>query len=139
MRRKSHESKDQETSGSGSTNASANGLRVLTVEQIWSFFSDICEGLAHLHQLHIIHRDLKHMNLLLHWKDPGNKETSGEIPRLMLTDFGECEILSHIEKRDRTGATGTMEFMAPELIEVDITGRYLDSYSTKSDMWSLGM
>ncbi|KAJ1755473.1 putative serine/threonine-protein kinase iks1, partial [Coemansia sp. RSA 1824] len=139
LRRKSHESKDQETSGAGCTNASANGLRVLTVEQIWSFFSDICEGLAHLHQLHIIHRDLKHMNLLLHWKDPGNKETSGEIPRLMLTDFGECEILSHIEKRDRTGATGTMEFMAPELIEVDITGRYLDSYSTKSDMWSLGM
>ncbi|KAJ1856513.1 putative serine/threonine-protein kinase iks1 [Coemansia sp. RSA 1853] len=141
MRRKSHESKDQDQgpSDSSSMNASANGLRALTVEQIWSFFSDICEGLAHLHQLHIIHRDLKHMNLLLHWKDPGNKETSGEIPRLLLTDFGECEILSHIEKRDRTGATGTMEFMAPELIEVDITGRYLDSYSTKSDMWSLGM
>ncbi|KAJ1845857.1 putative serine/threonine-protein kinase iks1 [Coemansia sp. RSA 2708] len=116
-----------------------SGLRVLTVEQIWSFFADICSGLAHLHQLQIIHRDLKHMNLLLHWKDPDNKDTDGEMPRIMLTDFGECEILSHIEKRDRTGATGTMEFMAPELLEVDSAGRYLDSYSTKSDMWSLGM
>ncbi|KAJ2355998.1 putative serine/threonine-protein kinase iks1, partial [Coemansia sp. RSA 2618] len=136
MRRQSQASKTQSAPGAG---VSASSLRVLTVEQIWSFFSDICGGLAHLHQLQIIHRDLKHMNLLLHWKDPDNKESSGEIPRLMLTDFGECEILSHIEKRDRTGATGTMEFMAPELIEVDSTGRYLDSYSTKSDMWSLGM
>ncbi|KAJ2693656.1 putative serine/threonine-protein kinase iks1 [Coemansia sp. RSA 1285] len=89
--------------------------------------------------LQIIHRDLKHMNLLLHWNDPINKETSGETPRIMLTDFGECEILSQLEKRNRTGATGTMEFMAPELIEVDSTGRYLDSYSTKADMWSLGI
>ncbi|KAJ2759245.1 putative serine/threonine-protein kinase iks1, partial [Coemansia sp. BCRC 34490] len=115
------------------------GPRVLSVEEIWSFFSDICNGLAHLHQLQIIHRDLKHMNLLLHWNDPINKETSGETPRIMLTDFGECEILSQLEKRNRTGATGTMEFMAPELIEVDSTGRYLDSYSTKADMWSLGI
>ncbi|KAJ1890025.1 putative serine/threonine-protein kinase iks1, partial [Coemansia sp. IMI 209127] len=118
---------------------SDGGPRVLSIDQIWSFFSDICNGLAHLHQLQIIHRDLKHMNLLLHWKDPANKETSGETPRLMLTDFGECEILSHLEKRNRTGATGTLEFMAPELIEVDSMGRYLDSYSTKADMWSLGI
>ncbi|KAJ1932934.1 putative serine/threonine-protein kinase iks1, partial [Linderina macrospora] len=116
-----------------------SGLRMLSIEQIWSFFADICNGLAHLHQLRIIHRDLKHMNLLLHWSDPANKDASGGMPRIMLTDFGECEVLSHIEKRNRTGATGTLEFMAPELLEVDATGRYLDSYSTKSDMWSLGM
>ncbi|KAJ1854908.1 putative serine/threonine-protein kinase iks1 [Coemansia sp. RSA 2703] len=121
------------------TTDSEGGRRVLSVEQIWSMFADICNGLAHLHQLQIIHRDLKHMNLLLQWKDPDNRETSGEIPRIMLTDFGECEVLSHLEKRDRTGATGTLEFMAPELLKVDSTGRFLDSYSTKSDMWSLGM
>ncbi|KAJ2672353.1 putative serine/threonine-protein kinase iks1 [Coemansia sp. RSA 1085] len=121
------------------SNKATAGKRILSIEQIWSFFSDICNGLAHLHQLQIIHRDLKHMNLLLHWKDSENKDANGEMPRLMLTDFGECEVLSHIEKRDRTGATGTMEFMAPELLEVDDAGRYLDSYSTKSDMWSLGM
>ncbi|KAI7834746.1 kinase-like domain-containing protein [Kickxella alabastrina] len=119
--------------------ASQTNQRMLTINQIRSLFADICNGLAHLHQLKIIHRDLKHMNLLLQWKDPDNKETSGEIPRIMLTDFGECEDLSHLEKRDRTGATGTLEFMAPELLMVDSTGRFLDSYSTKSDMWSLGM
>ncbi|KAJ1829720.1 putative serine/threonine-protein kinase iks1 [Coemansia sp. RSA 2599] len=118
---------------------SDGGPRMLTAEQIWSFFADICSGLAHLHQLQIIHRDLKHMNLLLQWKDLANRETGEEMPRVMLTDFGECEVLSHLEKRDRTGATGTLEFMAPELLKVDAAGRFLDSYSTKSDMWSLGM
>ncbi|KAJ2757848.1 putative serine/threonine-protein kinase iks1, partial [Coemansia nantahalensis] len=123
----------------GGQDTAAGGPRVLSVDQIWSFFADICGGLAHLHQLQIIHRDLKHMNLLLQWKDPSHKDAADGMPRIMLTDFGECEILSHLEKRDRTGATGTMEFMAPELLAVDATGRYLDSYSTKSDMWSLGM
>ncbi|KAJ2083254.1 putative serine/threonine-protein kinase iks1 [Coemansia sp. RSA 988] len=140
MRRQSSGLGDASVASNGnSLDAQADGRRILSIEQIWSFFSDICNGLAHLHQLQIIHRDLKHMNLLLHWNDPEAKDSSGEIPRIMLTDFGECEILQHLEKRDRTGATGTMEFMAPELIMVDDSGRYLDSYSTKSDMWSLGM
>ncbi|KAJ2766365.1 putative serine/threonine-protein kinase iks1, partial [Coemansia linderi] len=142
MRRLSHLGKGIAMSGANGVDAgSVSGAerRVLNIGQIWSFFSDICSGLAHLHQLQIIHRDLKHMNLLLHWKDLAHRDTSGEVPRILLTDFGECEILSHLEKRDRTGATGTLEFMPPELIEVDDAGRFLDSYSTKSDMWSLGM
>ncbi|KAJ2116073.1 putative serine/threonine-protein kinase iks1 [Coemansia sp. RSA 922] len=141
MRRQSHHGKGIAAPGNNGVDSGTTGAgrRILNVDQIWSFFSDICHGLAHLHQLQIIHRDLKHMNLLLHWKDLAHKDTSGEVPRILLTDFGECEILSHLEKRDRTGATGTLEFMPPELIEVDDAGRFLDSYSTKSDMWSLGM
>jgi len=34
----------------------------------------------------------------------------------LISDFGECEILSHIEKRQRTGATGTLEFMAVSIM-----------------------
>ena len=34
----------------------------------------------------------------------------------MISDFGECEILDQLSERDRTGATGTLEFMAPELL-----------------------
>jgi serine/threonine protein kinase len=41
--------------------------------------------------------------------------------------------------RTRTGATGTLEFMAPELIAVDDHGRYLPNFSPKADMWSLGL
>jgi len=111
-------------------------VRYLTTEAIWKIFLDICYGLNHLHELGIIHRDLKPPNLLLQYKDPNNQE---EIPKVLISDFGECEILSHIEKRQRTGATGTLEFMAPELLISDETGHYYDDYSSNSDLWSLGV
>lgn len=43
--------------------------RLLTMPEIWSFFVDIVEGLAHLHRQSIVHRDLKPPNLLLKWDD----------------------------------------------------------------------
>ncbi|KAF9412154.1 hypothetical protein BGZ94_001125 [Podila epigama] len=111
----------------------------LSITEIWSFFFDICEGLAHLHRLGIIHRDLKPPNLLLSYSDSRVKGSKGERPRILITDFGECEILDQGVKRDRTGATGTLEFLAPELLAVDANGRYTDEFSFKGDMWSLGM
>ncbi|ORY86602.1 kinase-like protein [Neocallimastix californiae] len=110
-------------------------VRYLTTEAIWKIFLDICYGLNHLHELGIIHRDLKPPNLLLQYKDPNNQE---EIPKVLISDFGECEILSHLEKRQRTGATGTLEFMA-ELLISDEAGHYYDDYSSNSDLWSLGV
>ncbi|KAG0292902.1 hypothetical protein BGZ98_002424 [Dissophora globulifera] len=113
--------------------------RHLSITEIWSFFFDICEGLAHLHRLGIIHRDLKPPNLLLSYSNSQIKGSTGERPRILITDFGECEILEQTAKRDRTGATGTLEFLAPELLAVDADGRYTDDFSFKGDMWSLGM
>ncbi|KAF9388332.1 hypothetical protein CPC16_006561 [Podila verticillata] len=123
----------------GSADASATSRHYLSVTEIWSFFFDICEGLAHLHRLGIIHRDLKPPNLLLSYSDSRIKGSKGERPRILITDFGECEILDQGIKRDRTGATGTLEFLAPELLAVDADGRYTDEFSFKGDMWSLGM
>ncbi|PVU90807.1 hypothetical protein BB560_006176 [Smittium megazygosporum] len=115
----------------------------LSLEHIWIFLRDICSGLNHLHKNGIIHRDLKPQNLLLFYDNfPSFKSTSSsssKIPRLLLADFGECETLFEEKYRTRTGATGTLEFMAPELLRVDGNGKYLDDYSTKADMWSLGM
>ncbi|CAG8441908.1 14708_t:CDS:10 [Funneliformis mosseae] len=108
--------------------------RSLNLQEIWLFFIDICEGLAHLHRHGIVHRDLKPPNLLLHYD-----EERTAIPRVLISDFGECEILDQLSERDRTGATGTLEFMAPELLSVDEGGNFYKDYSPKSDMWSLGM
>ncbi|KAI1318513.1 putative serine/threonine-protein kinase iks1 [Mortierella claussenii] len=119
--------------------ANLHPLRHLSITEIWSFFFDICEGLAHLHRLGIIHRDLKPPNLLLSYSNSQVKGIKGERPRILITDFGECEILDQAAKRDRTGATGTLEFLAPELLAVDANGRYTDEFSFKGDMWSLGM
>ena len=62
-------------------------------------------------------------------------------PILMISDFGECELLDQmIPDRQRSGATGTLEFMAPELLEEDAsTGKPKNIFDTRSDIWSVGM
>ncbi|GAA5795471.1 hypothetical protein HPULCUR_000829 [Helicostylum pulchrum] len=114
--------------------------RLLTMTEIWSLFLDIVQGLAHLHQQNIVHRDLKPPNLLLQYDDRNRNGHRG-IPRVLISDFGECEDLDETDQDDenRTGATGTLEFMAPEHVRLDPRGRNTVDYSPKADMWSLGM
>jgi serine/threonine protein kinase len=104
----------------------------LSTAQIWSLFMDIVNGLNYLHKHGIIHRDLKPSNLLLQFSE------SEGLPRLLISDFGECEILNELAPRLRTGATGTLEYMAPELL-MQSEGKYLDTFDPKADLWSLGV
>ncbi|OAD75399.1 hypothetical protein PHYBLDRAFT_180781 [Phycomyces blakesleeanus NRRL 1555(-)] len=123
--------------------------RLLSMAEVWSLFLDIVEGLAHLHQQNIVHRDLKPPNLLLKWDERSrnrgqtdfwrNKVGQHGIPRVLISDFGECEDLDEDPDNDRTGATGTLEFMAPEHVALDPQGKNRVEYSSKADMWSLGM
>ena len=71
----------------------------------------------------------------------------------MISDFGESTIINHIS--ERTGTTGTLEFMvaflinichiashiyqAPELLKQDVRGHFVAQHSVKGDIWSLGM
>ena len=55
----------------------------------------------------------------------------------MISDFGECQLIDALDIR--TGATGTLEFLAPEMLMKDCDGRWLPSSSTKGDIWSLGV
>lgn len=83
--------------------------RRLAFEQIISFFSDIASGLNHLHSNGFIHRDLKPSNCLLN--DTG---IPGQELRVLVSDFGEVQMES--EKRNSTGATGTISYCAPEVL-----------------------
>ena len=80
------------------------------------WFEQICLGLAHLHRCGILHRDLKPSNILL------KSGTDGKI-QMIITDFGECTSeFGNLNSSDhnRTGATGTIEFVAPELLKRNI-------------------
>ena len=65
--------------------------------------------------------------------------TDSELPHILLSDFGECELISDEHQRERTGSTGTLEFMPPELLKKDTQGHYVQDHSLKADIWSLGV
>ncbi|GME70777.1 unnamed protein product [[Candida] boidinii] len=95
--------------------------RFLNNFEIYKIFKDIVKGVLFLHKSRILHRDLKPSNCLL--KQKFNDEIKIEpvnsiydlykLPNIVVSDFGEGAMEGM--KRNSTGATGTIEFCAPEL------------------------
>ena len=85
---------------------------------IWKVFIQLVKGLKSLHDLNILHRDIKSSNIFL-FSDGTAK----------LGDLNVCKILS----KNKLGTTqaGTPSFAAPEV--------WMEKpYGLKSDIWSLG-
>lgn len=103
--------------------------RKMQFEEIFSFFRDITSGLNHLHSHGFIHRDLKPSNCLLH-------QTGTKI-RVLVSDFGEVQMENMA--RQSSGATGTLAYSAPEVLRKETPAGAFENFTTKSDVFSLGM
>ncbi len=95
----------------------------LSLEFIYRIALRVTYGLSHLHQVGIIHRDLKSLNILLGLNfDP------------KISDFGQSKIKSQSASTYTTGRVhGTLGWVAPEQFDEK------QKITEKSDIYSLGM
>lgn len=86
---------------------------------------DVSAGLAYLHLLRIVHRDLKSLNILLH--------KINNVWHAKITDFGMAKVKIETQSKTTTiGPQGTWAWMPPELIKNS-------PYTVQSDIFSLAI
>lgn len=86
---------------------------------------DLARGLSYLHSRKIVHRDVKTENMLL----DGHRN-------LKIADFGVARVEAQ-NPRDMTGETGTLGYMAPEVLEGKPYNRTCDVYSFGICLWEI--
>ncbi|CAG9310858.1 unnamed protein product [Blepharisma stoltei] len=86
-------------------------------KEIWKIIIGLVKGISYLHSQHIIHRDIKCLNILL---------TKDRKPKL--GDLGSSKLVSSTMNYNRVG---TPHYLSPEMV------RCLP-YDYKTDIWALG-
>nr|DAD47916.1 TPA_asm: hypothetical protein HUJ06_017853 [Nelumbo nucifera] len=86
---------------------------------------DLSRGLSYLHSKKIVHRDVKTENMLL-----------DSHRNLKIADFGVARVEAQ-NPRDMTGETGTLGYMAPEVLDGKPYNRKCDVYSFGICLWEI--
>ncbi|KAL2608694.1 hypothetical protein R1flu_027267 [Riccia fluitans] len=86
---------------------------------------DLSRGLEYLHSMKIVHRDVKSENMLLDTKR-----------NVKIADFGVARVEAQ-NPYDMTGETGTLGYMAPEVLDGKPYNRKCDVYSFGVCLWEI--
>ncbi|EAY91142.1 hypothetical protein OsI_12749 [Oryza sativa Indica Group] len=102
-----------------------NSRRKLAYKVVVQLALDLARGLSYLHSRKIVHRDVKTENMLLDTQR-----------NLKIADFGVARVEAQNPK-DMTGATGTLGYMAPEVLDGKPYNRKCDVYSFGICLWEI--
>ncbi|KDP31115.1 hypothetical protein JCGZ_11491 [Jatropha curcas] len=102
-----------------------NRRRKLAFKVVVELALDLARGLSYLHSQKIVHRDVKTENMLL------NKNRTVKI-----ADFGVARVEAS-NPNDMTGETGTLGYMAPEVLNGNPYNRKCDVYSFGICLWEI--
>lgn len=103
-----------------------NWKKKLTYSNVIQLSLDLSRGLSYLHSKKIVHRDVKTENMLL--EHPSRT--------LKIADFGVARVEAQNPK-DMTGETGTLGYMAPEVLDGKPYNRKCDVYSFGICLWEI--
>jgi serine/threonine protein kinase len=102
----------------GTLHERLTGGRALDPATAGNYLRQVAAALDYAHRRGIVHRDIKPQNMLLRAEDD----------RLLLADFGIAKVLGDTGAQTRTGAVGTIAYMAPEQFRGEISPA-LDIYA----------
>lgn len=102
-----------------------NKRKKLAFKVVIQIAVDLARGLSYLHSKKIVHRDVKTENMLL----DANRT-------LKIADFGVARVEAQ-NPRDMTGETGTLGYMAPEVLDGKPYNRKCDVYSFGICLWEI--
>ncbi|KAI0501218.1 hypothetical protein KFK09_016161 [Dendrobium nobile] len=102
-----------------------NSRKKLAYKIVIQLALDLSRGLSYLHSQKIVHRDVKSENMLLDSQR-----------NLKIADFGVARVEAQNPK-DMTGETGTLGYMAPEVLDGKPYNRKCDVYSFSICLWEI--
>ncbi|XP_012092189.1 serine/threonine-protein kinase STY13 isoform X1 [Jatropha curcas] len=102
-----------------------NRRKKLAFKVVIQLALDLSRGLSYLHSKKIVHRDVKTENMLL-----------DAHRTLKIADFGVARVEAQ-NPRDMTGETGTLGYMAPEVLDGKPYNRKCDVYSFGICLWEI--
>ncbi|XP_004501940.1 serine/threonine-protein kinase 52-like [Cicer arietinum] len=102
-----------------------NRRRKLAFKVVIQLALDLARGLNYLHSQKIVHRDVKTENMLL-----------DKTRTVKIADFGVARVEAS-NPNDMTGETGTLGYMAPEVLNGNPYNRKCDVYSFGICLWEI--
>ncbi|XP_031093550.1 serine/threonine-protein kinase STY13-like [Ipomoea triloba] len=102
-----------------------NRRRKLPFKVVVQLALDLARGLSYLHSKKIVHRDVKTENMLL-----------DRHRTVKIADFGVARVEAS-NPNDMTGETGTLGYMAPEVLNGNPYNRKCDVYSFGICLWEI--